>query len=241
MSITLAVILWLLNREDWLKPWRSFGRFGALACFLMTISNIAFVGAIANTTVANVLVILAAMPLFSALLGWVLIREQVQKRTVFAILVAFSGVVVIFVGSLQGGGWLGNGLALFTALIQGVTLVVLRRAETDIMLPALCASGLCSAVICLFFASPQNVTQDDLAILSLMGLLVVPIALALFLSGTRYIPAAEVALFALLETVLGPIWVWLGVGEVPAMATWVGGGIVIIAIVVNSTLALRSK
>ena len=78
-------------------------------------------------------------------------------------------------------------------------------------------------------------------VLAVMGLLVVPIALALFLSGTRYIPAAEVALFALLETAFGPILVWLGVGEVPAFATWIGGGIVIIAIVVNSTLALRSK
>jgi drug/metabolite transporter (DMT)-like permease len=69
----------------------------------------------------------------------------------------------------------------------------------------------------------------------------VPIALALFLSGTRYIPAAEVALFALLETVIGPILVWLGVGEVPTLATWIGGGFVMTAIIVNSILALRSQ
>ena len=190
----------------------------------MTVSNIAFVAAIVNTTVANVLVILAAMPLFSALLGWLLIREGVERRTWLAILAAFSGVIVIFAGSLQGGGWLGNGLALFTALSQGLTLVVLRRAKTDVILPALCASGLCSGAICLFFASPNTVTQHDLIVLAVMGLLVVPIALALFLSGTRYIPAAEVALFALLETVFGPILVWLGVGEVPAFATWIGCG-----------------
>jgi len=245
MCFTLALILWWLNRGDWLKPWHCFGRnfdrYAVFACLLMTASNIAFVGAIVNTTVANVLVILAAMPLFSALLGWVLIREGVEKRTWFAIFVAFSGVVVIFAGSLQSSGWLGNGLALFTAFSQGLTLVVLRRAKTNVVLPALCASGLCSAVICLFFALPGNITQHDLTVLAVMGLLVVPIALALFLSGTRYIPAAEVALFALLETVLGPILVWLGVGEVPALATWIGGGIVMTAIIVNSILALRSQ
>ena len=249
MSITLALILCWLNRSDWRKPrqyfehcfGRQFDRYAVFACLLMTISNIAFVGAIVNTTVANVLVILAAMPLFSALLGWILIREGVERRTWIAIVFAFSGVVVIFAGSLQSGGWLGNGLALFTALSQGLTLVVLRRAKTNVVLPALCASGLCSAAICFFFASPGDITQHDLTILSVMGLLVVPIALALFLSGTRYIPAAEVALFALLETVIGPILVWLGVGEVPTLATWIGGGFVMTAIIVNSILALRSQ
>ena len=105
MSVTLALILWFLNKDDWLKPWRNFDRFGALACLLMTVSNIAFVAAIVNTTVANVLVILAAMPLFSALLGWLLIREGVERRTWLAILAAFSGVIVIFAG-LTPGRWL---------------------------------------------------------------------------------------------------------------------------------------
>ncbi|MEQ8193983.1 MAG: DMT family transporter, partial [Rhodospirillales bacterium] len=208
MSFTLALFLWALNRGDWKKPWRGFGRIGVIACLLMTISNISFVGAVAHTTVANVLVILAAMPLFSALLGWLLIRERVKPRTWFAILAAVTGVVVIFAGSLEGGGWLGIGLALMTAIVQSLTLVVLRHAENDVTIPALCLSGVLSGGVSLFYATPYTVTQHDLAILAVMGLIIVPVALTLFLSGTRYIPAAEVALFALLETVLGPVWVW---------------------------------
>jgi drug/metabolite transporter (DMT)-like permease len=239
MSFTLALVLWALNRGDWKKPWRGFGRIGFFACLLMTVSNITFVGAIAHTTVANVLVILAAMPLFSALLGWLLIRERVKPRTWFAIMAALSGVVVIFAGSLSGGGWLGIGLALATAIVQSLTLVVLRHAENDVTIPALCLSGLLSGGVSLFYASPYTVGHHDLTILALMGLLIVPVALTLFLSGTRYIPAAEVALFALLETVLGPLWVWLGVGEVPSAATWLGGAIVLSAIVIHSVLALK--
>jgi len=240
MSMVLALILWALNRDDWRRPWRGFGSAGVIATLLMAASNISFIAALEFTTVANVLVMLAVMPMFSAALGWLLMREQLPRRTWIAILAAFSGVIVICASSL-GGGLLGIGLGLLTAFLQGLNLVILRRAENDVVLPALCASGLISGGVCFFFASPFNVTQHDLGVLAVMGLVVAPIALALIMSGTRYIPAAEVALFALGETVLGPFWVWLGVGEVPAVATWIGGAIVITAIVVNSTLALRSR
>jgi drug/metabolite transporter (DMT)-like permease len=184
---------------------------------------------------------LATLPFISAVFGWLLIRERLAGRTWAAILVSMGGIVLIFADSLGNGGSLGNAYALGTAFAHGLNLVVLRKVAPLDMTPALALSGFGAALMALPFAAPATIGAHDLGILVILGFGIVPIALALYLSGTRYITAAEVGLFALVETVLGPIWVWIGIGEVPAPITFVGGAIVIVAIVVNAVLAMRQS
>ena len=108
------------------------------------------------------------------------------------------------------------------------------------MTPLLCVSGLLAAAIAFpLSTAPGAINAHDLAILALLGCLVLPLAFGLFIRGTHYVPAAEVALLTPIETILGPIWVWIGVGEEPSAASLVGGAIVLAAIIVNSVLALR--
>lgn len=239
LSLSLAVLV--LHRVAPWTAWRRMGRSGALSTVLLAGANICFVASITQTTVANTLVLLATMPLFSAVIGWLVLRERVRPRTALAIALGFAGVVVIMSGSLGGGTLTGDAFGVGAAAFHGANLVVLRRAQGPVMLPALALSGFLAAILVLPWAQPLAVTGHDLAVLSVSGLIQMPLALALFLSGTRYVMAAEVALMSLIETMLGPLWAWIGVGEVPGATAILGGAVVLVAIALNSVLALRER
>ncbi len=242
LSGIILAIVWVVRRTSGAagKPFR-IDRYTLISALLVAVANTLFVGAIVHTTVANTLIILAAMPLFGAILGWLLIGEKVRPRTWISILLAICGVVVIFADSLGGGTSTGNALALVTSVFLALNLIVLRRAgDVDIVL-ALSLAGFLAAAIAWPFADPFDVNGRDMAILAVLGLVVLPGGSVLFFWGTRYIPAVEVALLALLETVLGPIWVWLGIGEVPTVQCLIGGLVVLLAVGGNAVLALRPR
>ncbi|MDP6786695.1 MAG: DMT family transporter [Rhodospirillales bacterium] len=240
MACTIALGLLVHYRRRFLTAFRQIGWLGLASAALLAASNFGFVGAITHTTVTNTLVILATTPLFSAVFGWLVMGEKVRLRTWLSILAAIAGIVVIFHDSLGMGNWLGDLMALGVAFVWGLNLVVVRMAGRRDMTPALCVSGFLSAAIAFPLSSdPGAINTHDLVVLAILGCLVLPLAFGLFIRGTHYVPAAEVALLAPIETVLGPIWVWIGVGEVPSVASLVGGAIVLSAILVNSILALK--
>ena len=242
IALSLVIFLLLRERRDISAIWHNFGRAGWISTILMVASNLSFVAAITNTSVANTLVLVATMPFFSAILGWILIGETVKPRTWVSIGLAIGGIIIIFSGSLGGGNWTGDQLAAFTAFLLGLNLVVIRKAkERAVTMRALCMSGIIAALIALPMATPAAVTSVDMAYLMLMGLFIIPVSMVLFLSGARYAPVAEIALLALIETVLGPFWVWLGVGETPSTNALIGGGIVILAIVINALVGMRNN
>tara|TARA_B100000676_G_C18090173_1_gene858924 strand:- start:3649 stop:4497 length:849 start_codon:yes stop_codon:yes gene_type:complete len=235
VAMAASVFLLIKKRTNFLFAFINLGWAGWSSAVLMTISGLTFVGAMANTSVANTLFILATMPFFSAILGWFFLGEFVRLRTWITITLAFMGILVIFSGSFSSGNWLGDTLATVTAFLQGLNIVVIRKArKRDVTIPAFCASAFLATLIALPLADILTVSSNDLFHLSLMGLMVVPIGLGLFLSGARYAPAAEVALLALVETVLGPMWVWLFIGEVPTQSAIIGGSIVILSVVLNT-------
>jgi drug/metabolite transporter (DMT)-like permease len=235
-----ALLGWLaLRGERPLARIAGMGRWGLLSALCLSGGQIGFVLAVANTSAANTLVLLATMPLFGAALGWMFLRERVAPRTRVAILVALAGILTIFADSLGRGGVVGDGFAIGTALLYAVNLVILRRTGDAIVLPSVALAGLISALIALPQAQPLSVPLPDLAVLAWLGLVELPLALVLFFSGTRSVPAAEVALMSLIETALGPYLVWLGIDEAPTPAAFVGGALVIGAIAANALTALR--
>ena len=237
-AIILGIVAFLRPRMGGVAAPLHLCRFTFASALLVGVANVCFVGAIVHTTVANTLVILAAMPLFGAVLGWMMIGEKVRPRTWVSIFVAMAGVVAIFADSMGGGDWLGNSLALATALFLALNLVVLRRAPHVDILVALSLSGFVGAIAVWPVSAPLAVSGHDMVLLAVLGLVVLPAGSALFFAGTRFAPAADVALVALLETVLGPIWVWLGVGEAPGVQVLVGGAVVLGAVTANALLAM---
>ena len=229
----LAVSLFYPNRV-----WRQYCtvRGPGLAMVLTyALGTISFVYAITHTSVANTLIILSSTPLFAALL-----REKLKLRTIIAITLVAIGIAVIAMGSVPGSSGLYGDLAAIAGsffLACGLTFV--RRFPRVSPMPAISCSCLLTALVVLPLASPLAITQADFRYLLLMGLYVVPVGTALMYIGPRYLPSAEVGLLLLLESILGPVWVWLVLGDQPGGYTLLGGAIVLSTLALNMVWALR--
>jgi drug/metabolite transporter (DMT)-like permease len=195
--------------------------------------------AMMNTTVANVLVVQSTSPLLVAVLGWLVLGERVSARTWLTLAVAFGGLAIVIGSSLDGGRFLGNAFALGVASCSACMVILTRRARALSLQPVTIVSAALAVLIALPFGEPLAVAPRDIALLLSLGLVQMTLGLSFFLYALRLMPAAQVTLIALLEPVLGPIWVWLFAGEEPSAATLVGGAIVIGALAVNIALGLR--
>ena len=191
----------------------AIGRTGILSGLLAAGSNILFVVSLTLTTAANTLVIVSIAPLFAALHSRIFLKERIAPRTWIAVLVVFIGIAAIFSGSLGGGALIGDLCAIGAALFFAGHLTTLRYAKHLNMVPSVALGGIFTALAVLPLAAPFAVSAGDLALLAVMGLVMLPVALGLIALGPRLIPAPEVGLLILLESILGPLWVWLVVGE----------------------------
>jgi drug/metabolite transporter (DMT)-like permease len=219
------------------KTVRGPGLFMVLAYSLGTIS---FVFAITHTSVASTLLIMSTTPLFAALISRVLLHEKIQPRTMVVICLVMIGIAVIASDSIQQQeGLLGDIAALSGSFFLACGFSFVRRFPGISSFSAISCSGLLTALLVLPLASPFSVSQADMGYLLIMGLYMLPIGTALMFLGPRYIPAAEVGLLILLESILGPVWVWMALGEVPANSTLVGGAIVLSTLALNTVWALR--
>lgn len=201
-----------------------------------------FIFALLHTSVANVLFILSAAPFFAALLAWGVLGEAVRRRTWLGMALALVGVGVMVAEGLSGRGLTGDLIALLTTVgFAGFTVALRRGREVD-MLPAVCwAGGFTMALAAAGSGGALAVGGHDLALCAALGLLQLAIGLTLFTLGSRHVPAAELALLSLSEVVLGPVWVWLGVGETPSALTLLGGAIVLGAVAFQALGGVRRK
>lgn len=214
---------------------------GLLMVGLYSMGTISFIYAITHTSVANTLIILSTTPLFAALIGWFVLGERIEMRTLVAIALVALGVGVIGSGSSgQPAALAGDLAAVSGSFFLASGFVFVRRFRGISVFPAISCSGLVTALAMLPFAAPLSISQSDLGYLMIMGIYMVPIGTTLMYIGPRYIPAAEVGLLLLLETLLGPLWVWLVLGEQPAQLTLIGGAIVVSTLAVNTVWKLRS-
>lgn len=217
-----------------LRRVRAVGWPGVLSGLLLASTFFFFIGSITRTTVANTLALMSTGPLFVALAARVLLGEVVGWRTWLAIAVALGGIVLMFGDGLGRGAAAGNLLALGVPVAFALNVVVLRRARaTTDMVPAVMLAGLFSIALALPLATPFEASPRDLAVLAGMGVLQLGAGCLLMTLATRHLGASEIGLFALLETILGPLWVWLGVGERPSDVALAGGGVVVAAVVAN--------
>jgi drug/metabolite transporter (DMT)-like permease len=197
---------------------------------LQATSTTCFVMAVKATSVANVVVIVAAAPLAAAAIGWLWLRERPSRRVWLAMAASAVGIVVVVSGSFGGGNPAGDLLAVGAITAFGLGIVLLRR-HPDISRTMVV--GLAGIGMAVFAAWPATIFGHSLrtwlAVLA-MGAVFGPVARVMLATATRYLPAAEVGLFAPVETVFASLWVFLVFGEVPSGATWIGGAIVLTAL-----------
>ena len=218
---------------------RRIGKAGLLVGALLGSQSALFVYSITNTTVANTLVALSAAPLFAALIERILFGQRLARRTSLFIGLAMAGITIMFAGTLGGGHMMGNLAALLASAGYGGVLVVIRRNRDVSMVPAIGFSGLVQLLLVVPLADPTSASISDLRYLALSGLVVLPLGFGLLSIAPRFAPAPEVGLITLLETVLGPFWVWLVVGEQPGTWPLIGGVVVVAAVAGSSLLPLK--
>jgi drug/metabolite transporter (DMT)-like permease len=223
----------IARRETW-----ALSRPELTIALLATIANILFVTSILRANAALALVIVASAPAFTTVFSRVFIGETLPGRTWVASWVVLAGVAAIFATEPQGGDLIGALAALGTSATLAAMLVV-RRSRPVRMLPVLAVGASLTALVAAPFASPFSVSSSDLAIAALVGLVVLPVSLELIWRGPRYISAPEVSLLLLLETILGPAWIWLALGEAPTVQAALAGALIFGALATHALLAQR--
>jgi len=231
--------LLLIYKKKFLKQTFSNGWHGVMYALVFTVTNITFVISIENTNVANTLIMIALAPMLSAVLSFIFLNEIPDKKTWVAITITTLSVIYIFYDAMDTGDLLGNALGLLTALGLAVGAVIIRSAKKINLVPSAMFGKFLVALIAFYFADNLNLKGNDLTIVPLMCVMCVAIPFVLVTMAPRYITAAEVNLFFLLETIIGPIWVWLVIKEQPSLETIVGGIIIIATIAIHSSLSLK--
>lgn len=231
-------ILWRQGAAG-LQAFRAIGRPGLMAAACSTLGTICFVHALRLTTVADVTIIYATAPFIAAGLAWLWLRQGESRATLGASLLALLGVAVMTGPALARGHFTGNLLALAMTALIATMMVIIRRHRSISMLPAACLSAFACALLVWPFASPAGVTGWDMIWLTLFGTIQFGLGLLLLTLGSRLMSAARAALIGNLELPLAPLWVWLAFGAVPAPATWLGGAIVMAALLLDMIAGRR--
>jgi drug/metabolite transporter (DMT)-like permease len=241
MGAALGLYVFASSPKTAIKDFTGMSKVGLLGACLFGLNNVMFMVSITNTAAANTLVILGAMPLFAAIFGFIALKERLPLSTWLAIFIGFGGIVIIFMGSFGTDGLFGDIAAAITACGMAAALTCFRYDQRINTLAAISIGSFLSAIVGLFLADSLTVNNGDIFYLALLCAVILPVAMGLITIGPRYIPAAEVGLLMLMEMALGPLWVWLGVGEVPSLQTVIGGTVILVTLGAHSAWALKKE
>ena len=239
--VVVLIGLLIFYNKNFLNALFNVGYTGIFYTISFAICNITFLVSIQNTNVANTLVMVAMAPMISAILGGIFLKEIPDKKTWVAILITFFSALYIFYDSIQLGNLFGDFMGIVTATGLAVNAVLVRSAKDRDLLPSAVLGKLCVAVFAFFFVDSFDLAGNDMIYVPLMCVLCVAIPFVLVTIAPRFIPAEEVNLFFLLETIIGPIWVWMIIKEQPSIETIQGGAVIIVTIAIHSFLKLKKS
>ena len=245
MSLFLYVIIRIRSGENPFTQIRRIGFPVVLAGLSLVAAYSGGIYSIQNTSVANAMLLFATAPFMAAVLGWFALRERVRFATWIAIVIAIGGIAVMVADKSGSVALRGSLAALGSAFGFAIFTVALRWGRTGEMLPAVFLSGLfaiiITLVICISLQLPLFLNPNDSVISMGMGVFQVGAGLILYTLGSRSLPAAELALLSLAEVLLGPLWVWLFLGEMVSSNTLIGGMVLLAAIMGNALSGRKRK
>ena len=234
------VVLLLQKQNPW-KAVRDAGVPGLVSGLMWAIMFTAFLFALSLTTTANALVVMSVSPLLTAAFASMFLKDPVPLRTWLAAGAAAVGIAWMFSSSLERH-YLGMAVAFVIPVAAAINVVVLRASAAKLdLVPAVMLGGALSCLIALPFALPFSASARDLGLLAFLGVFQLGVPCMFLVLASRSLLAPEIALLGLLEVVLGPLWAWLGAGEVPAGSTLLGGMIVLAALAANELPTLVAR
>lgn len=239
MFISTIVTFIFKDKEYTKKALKTSFPFLIICSVLMGGSNIFFISAIKITTVANVVIIFSTSALLSSLFAYILFKEKITKNIYISSFFMFIGLFIIFNDKLEFGSLLGNIYALLCTASFSISFVLLSKYKEMNRVILTSYSGLVLSVIAYLLNDDLSINLSTLLIVMIMGLFVTPISRVLIGNGSKYINASEVSLLMLIETIMAPIWVWIFLKEVPSSYTFIGGSIIVLTLIINSSYNLK--
>jgi drug/metabolite transporter (DMT)-like permease len=234
----LSVVLWAFRRRSIVAQWREGGRPVVAVAVCMALASTMFIFSLSRTSVANTLILMSTGPYVAGLLGWIVLGERVPLRTWITMGVALAGAIVMVSSSWGRGAIVGDVLAILMAASFAVATVLVRRHPEIQMTPAAALSTTLTTLVALPMADPLTTSARDLGLLAIFGIAQFGVGFLLFMGGASMLPVAQSSLIGMLETVLGPIWVWLVLSERPSATALAGGALILGALLVNSLVDL---
>lgn len=246
LFLSISCVWFIMRQRTGSKAPYIVGKAGLFVVLTNTVANIAYIGALKETNAANVVFILALIPVLTAIFSRIFIGENIHPFTWVATVLALVGVGVIVSDGLQADGVWGDVLALICAACTAAAFTIIRASGKNVA-TSLALGSLFSALIALTFfdvniTSLLNTASFGMPAwfwVALNGLLIIPLSSSLIANGPRYLPSADVSMFFLLETILTPVWIWMLFGEAASTRVMLGGAIVILTLVAHSFWRLR--
>ena len=240
MAAFIGVFLTIRHRHRAMAQVTAVGLPGLLAGVLLAAASFLFILSVMRTTVANALVLMSTSPFVAALFGRLFLGEHVPRRTYLAMTAGLAGITLMFADALGSGAVIGNLLACGVPVVFAANVILLRRMGTTAdMVPTVLLAGLIALPVALPMGWPLTASWRDVGVLAVMGAFQLGLGCLLLTLAVPHLSAAEIGLLSLLETALGPVWVWLGIGERPSDPALFGGAIVITSLLVNEIAGMR--
>ena len=240
--ITVALYLFFIYKRNFFSSFYKSGLPGLIAGIFLGAGFASYVFAMYYTTVANTLFIITTETIFLALFGFIFLKEKISLITFISILLGMSGVLLIVSSSLSiqtSEQFLGNLVAFIMPISFAVLIIIVRKYPNVDMVPAQFTAGVCAAVIGYLIAGKLSVSPNDLFLGFLAGTFQIGFGFILITIGSKTTPAAVVGVMMLTEAVLGPIWAWIFINEIPPLSVIIGGGIIIFAILLEFLLSKK--
>ncbi len=231
-----ALLFFLIGiyKKNTLKIIKESGLPGILGGFVMSFSFVAFVVAMSNTTVANVVFIISTQTMFLAILGYFYLKEKVSLISSVSIFLAMSGIAIMVGDSITSGSFFGNLVALAIPINFSILVMIIRKNTNLDMVPAIFYSGIFSLVYGFFLAESFEFTRHDILMGFLLGVPQLALGFICITIGSRTTTSATVGLLMLTETLCAPLWVWIFLSEIPPLSVFIGGAVIILAIILKS-------
>jgi DME family drug/metabolite transporter len=233
-SITLNFFLYFIYKKESLFIIKKSGIPGVIGGIAMAIGFTAYVFAMSETTVANVLFIISTQTIWLALFGYLFLKERISFKTFLSIVLAMIGVVVMIGGSLNVGSLRGNLIALFVPINFAFLVLLIRKYSNLDLIPALFYGGIIITIVAFFKSETIFISQHNLLVGFLLGTFQHAFGFICIVIAARSTPAVVVGLLMLTETLLGPFWVWIFLNEIPPLSVFIGGSIIILAVILKS-------
>jgi DME family drug/metabolite transporter len=232
--IALVVFLFLTYRKKTFKIIKDSGLPGLIGGFFLSLSFVAYTFAITSTTVANVVFIISTQTVFLAIFGYFFLKEKISLVSFISIILAIGGISIMVGDSISTGSLFGNIVALAIPINFSILVVLIRKFPNLDMVPAIFYSGIFASIYGLILSDNLNFTSHDVLMGFVLGVPQLAFGFICITIGSKTTRAVTVGVLMLSETLCAPLWVWIFLNEIPPLSVFIGGFIIILAVIIKS-------